>query len=271
MKVDIAGVLVDNITKQEALEKILQICKSEGYGYFVTPYSEMVVFADKDENYRHVLNNAVLSLPDGIGILWAAKFISLPITDHFFLFCQLVFSLIYSLVSVSYVHSVIRERIVGSHLIWDIARLAAENNLSISLVGGSGGVAEQTAGKLKAKSEKLKINLVLSDCDFNDALVEKIAHSNSDILLIAFSPPQQEMWIAQNLQRLNVRLVGGLGGTFDYVAGKKLPAPKIMHYMGLEWLWRLITQPYRIKRIWRAVPVFIWKVYSYKVHKVKSL
>jgi N-acetylglucosaminyldiphosphoundecaprenol N-acetyl-beta-D-mannosaminyltransferase len=98
-------------------------------------------------------------------------------------------------------------------------------------------------------------------------VIKEINDSNSDILLIAYSPPKQEQWLYENIQKLNVKMAMGLGGTFDYIAGKQVLPPNFMHQMGLEWLWRLITQPWRIKRIWNAVPVFIWKIYKYKYAK----
>lgn len=262
MRIDIAGVFVDNISKEDTIKKIDEFVQSGKPHLIVTTYSEFIVFATRDEEYRKVLNSASLSLPDGIGILWAAKYLSLkPIVA----FWQLIYTLVYTLVKPSSVRTVIHERIVGSQLIWDMAKLASEENYSLALVGGQHSVAALTAGELKKKFPSLKINLALSGAPFSEQTAKEIAESNSDILLIAYSPPHQETWIAENLTKLNVKVAMGLGGTFDYIARKRLSAPKFVHYMGLEWLWRLITQPYRIKRIWNAVPVFVWKVYKYKI------
>ncbi|MBI4363681.1 MAG: WecB/TagA/CpsF family glycosyltransferase [Candidatus Doudnabacteria bacterium] len=259
MKVDIAGVFVDDMSKEETLEIIKEFVQSGKPHLIVTTYSEFVVFAQKDENYKKVLNSADLSLPDGIGILWAAKFLSLQPTTY-----NLLTSLLAIIFNPKYIRSVIREQVTGSHLIWDIAGLASEKKYSLALVGGADSVAALTANELKKKFPDLKVNLVVSGNQFDEQLVGEIAVSNSDILLIAYSPPRQETWLSENLQKLNVKVAMGLGGTFDYIAKKRPKAPKIMHYMGLEWLWRLITQPYRVKRIWNAVPVFIFKVYKYK-------
>ncbi|MBI4049301.1 MAG: WecB/TagA/CpsF family glycosyltransferase [Candidatus Doudnabacteria bacterium] len=264
MKIDIAGVLIDNITKEEALENILQICRLSEPGHIVTTYSELIVFAEKDEKYRKILNSAALSLPDGIGILWAAYYLS-SVNHH------LLTSLAGIILNPFKIRSVIKEQVTGRQLIWDIAKLASEKNYSLALVGGKDGVAQKTAERLKVNSQKLKVNLVLSECAFDEQLVQKINQSNSDILLIAYQPPKQEIWLAQNLKNLNVKVALGLGGTFDYIAKKRFQSPKILHFMGLEWLWRLLTQPWRIKRIWNAVPVFIWRVNRYKSYKVKKV
>jgi N-acetylglucosaminyldiphosphoundecaprenol N-acetyl-beta-D-mannosaminyltransferase len=98
--------------------------------------------------------------------------------------------------------------------------------------------------------------LAESDQVFNQETASQIGSANSDILLVAYQPPKQELWIAENLGQLNAKVVIGLGGTFDYIAGKRDPAPEFMVKFGLEWLWRLITQPWRIKRMWRAIIEF---------------
>ncbi len=238
MSVDIVGVKVNNISKTQALKAIEDFVAAQKPHYIVTPYSEMIVFAQKDARYQEALNNADLSLPDGIGIVWAAKVLGNKIS----------------------------ERITGRKFVFDLMELAAKNNYSVSLVGGEGNIAAQAAYELKKLYPSLNIKLALSGRPFDGAIVREIAESNSDILLIAYSPPKQELWLHDNKDRLNARVAIGLGGTFDYLAGKRPVPPEVMHKLGLEWFWRLITQPWRIKRIWNAVPVFIWTVYKCKLY-----
>ena len=242
MRVNIAGVEIDNITKDQAIARIDEFIKSNQPHYVVTPYSEIVVFAQTDDQYKKVLNSADLSLPDGIGILWAAKYLGFKI-DH---------------------------RVTGRKLIFDIAKLSSDKKYSLALVGGEGNVAAVTAAELKKLYPNLRVNLALSGRPFDDQIVREIADSNSDILLIAYSPPKQEIWLSENYLKLNTKVAIGLGGTFDYLAGKQLTPPNFVHYIGLEWLWRLITQPKRLKRMWNAIPVFIWKIYQYKKYARSS-
>lgn len=249
--------MIDNVSKDEAVQVVLKCVRSDTSAYIVTPYSEMIVFALNDPEYKKILNEAALAIPDGIGILWAAKYLSAKKIG-------LLTSLAAIVLNPKSIRSVIHERVTGSKLIYDIAKLAEEQNLSLSLVGGSGNVAAQSAHELKKLHPNLNIKLALSDRAFDEKICQEIAATNSDILLIAYSPPRQEIWMAENLNKLNVKVVMGLGGTFDYVAGKRLTAPNFAHYMGLEWLWRLVTQPWRIKRMWNAVPVFVWKIYKFK-------
>lgn len=270
-KVNIAGVLVDNISNSNTIKKINEIISSGQTKYIVTTYSEFVVFANHDEEYKKILNQAALSLPDGIGILWAAKFLSIPLNPNSLILNPIIalWQVVYTGAAIIFnpklIRTVIIEQVTGSHLIWDVAKLASQNNYSLSLIGGENGVAELTAKKLLDRFPDLKINLSLSGTKFNDDLVTQISKSNSDILVIAYQPPRQEKWLAQNLVKLNVNVCMGLGGTFDYIAGKRTQAPRILHYIGLEWLWRLVTQPWRWKRMWNAVPVFIWTVYKFKI------
>ncbi len=266
MKIDIAGVLVDNVTVSEAIERIKSFVSSGKANYVVTPYSEFIVEADKNTRYKEVLNKADLSVPDGIGILWAAKFLSLPKRDPIITFLNWLGSLISIVLDPDSTRSVIKEQVTGRKLIWDIAQMAAENNFSLALAGGFDGVAEKSAEVLKQKFPTIKINLALTPDKFDDSLVEKISQSNSDILLIAYQPPRQEMWIAENLNKLNVKVAMGLGGTFDYLAGRRQPAPDLIHHLGLEWMWRLVTQPWRIKRMWNAIVNFSILVLNYKFY-----
>ncbi len=261
MIVDVAGVKVNNITKSEAIEMIDGFIQSGSPHFVVTPYSEMVVFAQNNPKYTEAINSADLSLPDGIGILWAAKYLH---SEELLL--KTLFAIIFDK---PYIRSVIKEQVTGSRLVYDLAKLASDKSYSLALVGGVGNVAAQAAYELKKQFPGLKINLAISGRPFDEKIIQEINDSNSDILLIAYSPPKQETWLYENYKKLNCKVSMGLGGTFDYIAGNQPTAPNFMHYMGLEWLWRLVTQPRRIKRIWNAVPVFIWKIFMYK-HHVRS-
>lgn len=270
MRIDIAGIYVDNLTKPEVLEAIDGCVSSGQPHYAVTVYSEFIVFASKDPNYRLVLNQADLSLADGVGVLWAAKYLNMPASNRFQAFVQILTSGAAIILNRKSVQSVIGEQISGSRLVFDLAAFCATKNYSMALVGGTDSVAAQAAYELKKKFPQLRINLAVSGgVPFDHKLVEEIARSNSDILLIAYQPPKQETWIAENLANLNVKFAMGVGGTFDYIAGKRKPAPEIFYKLGLEWFWRLLTQPWRIKRMWNAIVVFISIVYTCKVKDLK--
>lgn len=271
MKLEVVGIKIDNITKAQAVKTLDDFILGKSPKMITTVYSEFVVFSQTDSEYLNVLNNASLSLPDGMGIIWASKYLSLPLSfkNRGLRVVQAVWQLVYTLSAIifnpKYIRSVIAEQISGSEFIFDICELAQEKNYSIAIFGGENNVAKIAAEVLKDKFPNLKINLSQSDKEFDSSAVSAIAQSNSDILIIAYSPPKQEKWLYSNLQKLNIKACIGLGGTFDYLAKKRAYRPDFAHYIGLEWLWRLITQPFRLKRMWNAIPVFIWIVSKYKI------
>jgi N-acetylglucosaminyldiphosphoundecaprenol N-acetyl-beta-D-mannosaminyltransferase len=268
MKINVAGVFVDDLTKPEVLSKISQYVASGQPHLIVTTYSEFVVFAQNDPEYKKVLNEAAMSLPDGIGVLWAAKYLSLPAGNAIRALWQIVYTGASVIFNPGYVRSPIPEKITGSRLIWDIAELANNNGYTLALVGGENRAVTLASIKIKEKYPNLKLNSLGSDEKFDEQMVQKVAATNSDILLIAYQPPNQEKWLYNNLSRLNVKVAMGLGGTFDYLSGKRIPAPNFVHSLGLEWLWRLITQPWRLKRIWNAIVIYIFIIYKFKLNKL---
>ena len=234
MKIDVLGVLVNTDTKTEILAQILQRLKASQKTFIVTPYSESLVAAQKDEEFKRVLNSADISLPDGVGVALAARWTKA---------------------------GVIRERIPGREFVWDLARLASENNYSIFLLGGFDDTPQLAAAALKERFPNLRIAGTAApdeNSPFTPSLIKEGEGGVPDFLFVALGPIRQEKWIARNLPNLPVKLVIGLGGTFDYLAGKRPPAPRFWAQAGLEWLWRLITQPWRVGRIFRGVLGLIW-------------
>lgn len=212
----ILGVEVDALTRHEALECVDALMHSRGQHLITTPNPEIVVAAQQDAEFCKILNQAALALPDGVGLMWAARMLGTPL----------------------------KERIAGSDFVWDIAQLAAERGYTMQLMGGKGGTAQEAAKRLKIKVEKLKI-----------------VETNPDILLVALGHGKQEKWIAEHLRELpSVKIAMGVGGALDFIAGHVARAPRALRFIGLEWLWRLMRQPWRAPRIWRAVVVFSWLV-----------
>jgi N-acetylglucosaminyldiphosphoundecaprenol N-acetyl-beta-D-mannosaminyltransferase len=219
-----------------------------------------------------VFNSADIAIADGIGILWAERFLSLPLTfkSYFGKIIQAVWQIIYSGVGVLFnpksIYQVLPEKITGADIIWDIARLASEKNYSIYLLGGFGDTPKLCAEVLQRNYPNLRIvgtsnnNPGQEQDIFND-----LNNTNPDILLVAFGPVRQEQWIKQHYDQLPTKLVIGLGGTFDYVAGTKWSPPRFIRQIGLEWLYRLITQPYRAGRIKNATWDLVVALLRHKV------
>src|SRR3989344_3487810 len=256
MKIDVLGVKINTDTKNTIIFLIKKLL-SEGKSIFiVTPYSEMIVRAQSDRGFRDVLNSATFALPDGIGVLWAAHFLtpSLKLREGRgeLWFWKLITTLLSIIFNPKSIRDPIPEKISGSDFVWDLAKLAADRGYSVFLLGGFDDTPDLAAEKLKIKFPALKIAGISSPPNeegVGEVVVEKINSAKPDFLFVALGPVRQEKWIHENLPKLNVKLAIGLGGTLDYLANKSMLAPQIWRTIGLEWLWRLLTQPWRLLRI----------------------
>ncbi len=281
-KIDVAGLKVDNVIKQELLASLTDRLQKNQKTFVITPYSEFLFHSLRDNAILEIFNKADFSVPDGIGIFWAAKFLEIPLTvkNHYLKIFQAFWQMIYSgaaiLLYPKFIRSAFTEKIPGSDLVWDLAELAAKNNLSIYLLGGFGDTPEIVAEKLSKKINGTRLygrqNMSrLSIAGFSNknaddpTVIDDIKKAAPDIIFVAYGPIKQERWIVENMHNLPAKLYIGLGGTFDYIAGKRLNPPKFVRSMGLEWLYRLITQPYRLKRIFNAVIGLITALLRYKV------
>ncbi|MFW6110355.1 MAG: WecB/TagA/CpsF family glycosyltransferase [Patescibacteria group bacterium] len=237
----ILGVGVDNVSMQEALQKLEKLITSGRlHNYIVTPNPEFIVAAQKDPDFKNILNAADLSIPDGIGLLAASHLLS----------------------------GSIKGRVTGVDFVTLSCALAAERGWEVFFLGAAPSVAERAASKLKDKYPHLKIAGTYAgdgssrgDKDTKEAVSQAAEEEKPiDLLFVAYGHGKQEKWIARNLSDLPVAVAVGVGGAFDFIAGEVPRAPRFFRLLGLEWLFRLIVQPGRIKRIYRAVVVFPWLV-----------
>ena len=164
------------------------------------------------------------------------------------------------------------ERFTGVELVDELCSIAAKLGRSVYLVGGETGVAKKAAAELQKRHPDLRVSGAeegvpkLTDARFQaldpimseSELVKRIHEAKPGVVFVAFGHPKQEQFIAEHKQELGASILVGVGGTFDFLAGTVQRAPKIFQTLWLEWLWRLIVQPWRIKRIWTATVVFPW-------------
>lgn len=267
-KVKILNVAFDVLTKDEALGRILQVLEYRGHEagkQIVTPNPEMLVEASRNRAFRDVLNNAWLSIPDGIGILWASTFQNISRNANAFTrWLKALASLISLLVYPSYIKKVFPERLTGTDLMESIVAVSREKKIPIFLLGGRESIAERVKEILGNRYSGVNIVGCFSGTPVDDDfphIQAMIAETRPQILFVAFGSPQQELWIAKNLPQLkSVKIAVGVGGAFDFIAGEKRRAPHWMRKTGLEWLYRLIQEPLRLKRIWNATIRFPIKV-----------
>lgn len=271
-KIKILDINVDNITMAAARQKLEQFLTSKKGSLICTPNAEMVVAANSDPYLKEILNDrSDLNLPDSFGLLWAAKFNTLRtpskgILRTFVVFLEWIFTIVLIPVIPWIFKKPIPEKISGSDFIWEISKFASDNKLKIFLLGGGPTVAERAALELQTKYPDIRIAGVYSGSSENsEEITRAVQKSRAEILLVAFGAPKQEKWLAENLQKTTCKVAIGLGGTFDFVSGLKKRAPRWMQASGLEWLFRLMQEPWRIKRQ-LSLPKFLWLVFKSKLN-----
>jgi len=233
----ILDVKIDCLSFPQVRQKVTQFLNTSGLKQIVTVNPEFILAAQKDKEFKKILNRADLSVPDGFGLKVAGIILGKKIG----------------------------ERITGVDLTWELAKLASEKGSSIFLLGAGAGVAEKTAKRLKLLYPHLKIAGTYAGSPTEKGIIEKINASRADILLVAFGAPKQDKFIYHNKRKLKCRLAMGVGGTFDYISGVVHRAPAWMRSLGLEWLYRLIKQPSRVGRIFKAVIIFPCRVIGQKI------
>jgi len=261
-KLKILKVEFDNVTLEEAATIAYNWSTGEKQYQIATPNPEFLLEAQKNPKFLKVLNKSDLNVPDGIGILWAAKYLKISEDDRskgkkiLKWFWSLATILIYP----RYIKSVLPERVTGTDLLQKIC----ERGGKIFLLGAGEGVAEKTeeiledsfpdaeivgafAGTPREKDEKHIIN--------------QINKTDATILFVAYGAPAQDIWINRNLPRMpKIKVAMGVGGAFDFISGIKKRAPEWMRKIGLEWLYRILLQPSRIRRIYKATVKFPYTI-----------
>ncbi len=235
----IVGVPVDRLTLPQAVQRAAGFFNDGRQHLIVTPNPEMAVMASRDAHFASVLASADLALADGFGLTLGARLQGkrIPQTIH------------------------------GTDFIFELARLARQQNVRLFFLGGEiEGVAERAAVRLRREFPSLEIiaengGRIIRAKDGSwiqdPGLLDRINAAQPTVLMVALGHGKQEKWLDAHLAELpTVRIGIGIGGAFDYLSGTKKRPPKILRNLHLEWLWRLFTQPKRFFRIIDAVVVF---------------
>ena len=236
-KVNILGVPISNITNEHLLESFTErIGQKQKTQVCITPVNS-VLAAIKDPQVLSIYNASEYVLCDGTPIKWAAGFLNTPIV----------------------------ERITGLDLLPNLVAHCAKHDFSIFLLGASPGVGEQLKQTIHAQYPNCKVvgvyvppfMKVFSE-EENIKMIDAVNAVSPDVLLVSLTAPKQDIWIAQNLHRVNASIQIGIGGAFEVMAGLAKRAPKWMHTAGLEWLYRFIQEPKRLfRRYFIEAPLFI--------------
>lgn len=250
--VNILGINVLSTTKDGVLTAIEEKVSSSIKFSILTPNPELVLASTSNPLLKEALNSADFAIPDGVGLNYASEFISGETLNI----------------------------IPGRKLFLDLINLASKNKWRVFLLGGLNNEVGLAIKNLISLYPNISIssdkgmNLnekgepdTKVDIKLHSDVIKKINNFKPHLLFVAFGNPKQEIWIHNNLSKLNVNGVMAVGGTFRYIAGVSALPPKWMERTGLEWLWRLVTEPVRLKRIINAVIVFPWKVFVFKLNR----
>ncbi|MCL5795282.1 MAG: WecB/TagA/CpsF family glycosyltransferase, partial [Patescibacteria group bacterium] len=267
-KIQILDININLVDIKQAIDIIDGFIKSKKPHQICTVNPEYIMAAQKDVEFKKIINNADLCVPDGAGLIWASKFIEKSRVESRESTSQKSTSSDQRLAS-----SVLTQRVTGIDLIWKLAQTGESKGYKFYFLGGKPGVAEQAALILKTKYPNLKIvgisegqsefpqaNIKFNKDNFAKKLVAKIKALSPDILLVAYGAPKQDKFIAKFKKELNVPAMIGVGGSFDFISGRIKRAPKWMQKTGLEWLFRLFIEPKRLNRIITATIRFPLKV-----------
>jgi len=246
-KVEFFGVPIDRINCHQALERIEWFIRTKEAHFIITPDTLAILRARKDKQYLEIAKKADMVTPDGAGILWATAFLEEPFS----------------------------ERITGIDMVKHICQLAVEKEYKLYLLGAKAEVIEKTVHNLKKQFPGIKIvgyhhgyfnnsNSETNGEKGESDIINDIVMQKPDILLVGMGVPKQETWIFQNKNRLGVPVCIGVGGSFDVLSGKIPRAPLWMQNHGMEWFFRLIKEPKRVKRT-IYLPYFIWLVLLAKI------
>jgi N-acetylglucosaminyldiphosphoundecaprenol N-acetyl-beta-D-mannosaminyltransferase len=232
--VTILGVPVHAVTMDETLALVDGYMAEPRVHQIATVNPEFIMAAQRDAAFRHALRTADLCLPDGVGVLFAARRQGKRLP----------------------------ERVPGSELVYQLAGRAAERGWPLFLLGAAPGVAEAAARVFCECYTGLVIAGTHAGSPAiteNDEIVERVNDSRASLLYVAYGAPQQDKWIERNRRNLAARVAIGVGGSLDFVTGRAVRAPQWAQDRGLEWLYRLYKEPWRWRRM-LALPRFAAKV-----------
>ena len=239
-KVEILNFFFNSLKKSELLKQLYKKINNKEKTFLVTANPEIVMYANKDAGYKDIIQEADYLIADGYGIILASKLLGKPLP----------------------------ERIPGFEIMTALLEEGNRQGWSVYFFGAKEEVVSKAVTTVKERYENLTIAGYHNGYfDWNDTYVqEEIKATEPDLIFVALGFPKQEQWISSNINYFNKGIFIGLGGSFDVLAGAVKRAPLIWQKLNLEWLYRLIKQPSRWRRM-LALPHFILKVMKVKFFK----
>lgn len=229
--INIFGVKIHNTSLDEVTDLLKEFLQEDRLRVIYTPNTEIVMAAKDDEDLKNLLNKGDLIIPDGIGLIYGSRIQKKPL----------------------------KERVTGFDTSMKLLEIGNQMGYSIYLLGGEEGVAKDAAANIKDNYPNMKIagyhhgffkgsHLGLSNEEEEMEIIKDINEKNPDIIFVGLGFPRQEIWIDANRDKLKSRIIIGNGGVMDILSGNAKRAPEIYQNLGLEWFYRLMKEPSRIKR-----------------------
>ena len=230
-KISICGVNIDNVTMDDSIDIVRNFLVGDKGKRIYTPNTEIVMESKDDDELKNTLNQGDLIIPDGIGLIYGSKIRKKPL----------------------------KERVTGFDLSIEMLKIANEKGYSVYLLGCKEGVARDAAENIKKDYPNLRIagyhngyfkgnHIGIKNSEEEREIKNDINNSKTDILFVGLGFPKQESWINEHIDDLDIKVAIGNGGTMDILSGNAKRAPEIYQKLGLEWLYRLVKEPSRIKR-----------------------
>jgi N-acetylglucosaminyldiphosphoundecaprenol N-acetyl-beta-D-mannosaminyltransferase len=218
-RVRVLGCPVDTLDLTAAARRVADLVDEPAgsASVVITLNPEMVMRARRDGDFARVVENSALNVPDGIGLVRAVKHRGTDV-----------------------------ERVTGVELVDRYLDHAVSRKHRVALVGGSPGVADVAA--MRYRTAHTGLNIVADGGDPDEQTAQRVAQLHPDVIFAAYGPGKQEMFLSQYLPVMGARVGMGVGGTFDFVAGRVRRAPRVVRKAGMEWAWRLARQPWRWRR-----------------------
>lgn len=245
------GIKVSSETKLSILYKIKKYIEQPvGFFHIVSLNPENLVIAQENLEFKKALDSAQIKLIDGVGIVLAGRLLGIEVG----------------------------ERVTGVELMAELVKLASKMRLRVLLIGARGNLAEELANCYQRKYSQAKFLGMEGIKDIKNPLKNEeerifsiVADFKPHLVLVAFGSPDQELWIERHKKNFNGCIVMGVGGAFDFLSGKVKRAPVFIRKIGLEWLFRLLYQPWRWRRQLRLIKfswLIFWELFSVLLNKM---
>jgi N-acetylglucosaminyldiphosphoundecaprenol N-acetyl-beta-D-mannosaminyltransferase len=239
MNAELFGFCIDTLKFEDAINKATALINSSKPSQIITINPEMFTEAEVNKEFAEILRNSEMIIPDGIGVKIALK-----------------------------INGIDCERIPGIDFAKKLLELSIKNNWSVAIIGAKEEVINNACENLKKEISTL--NIVYTHNGYfkdNNEIYKDLSKYNPDLTLVAMGSPKQELFIYDAKKVLTKGIMVGIGGSLDVWSGNIKRAPLFFRKTGTEWLYRTITQPERLKRIFPALPLFILKAIKYKFFK----